>query len=140
MPKFLAAKMGDACGLQAKSRVVRGGCGLMARCLIVPTFSLAKGKVLDSVLDVEPLESKLDVDSLRLARNNGEQDESGLHTPLPSQAEDEPRVGSLLEWTGDPGAGDGGVRSAHSCISASSRDSSLISSSGECLFDERDKD
>lgn len=35
--------------------------------MIVPTFSLAKGRVLESTLDVEAFDSKLVVDSLRLS-------------------------------------------------------------------------
>lgn len=39
-----------------------------ARCLIVPTFSLANGKVLESVEEDDVVDSKLVVDSLRLSR------------------------------------------------------------------------
>lgn len=41
-----------------------------ARDLIVPTFSLANGNVFESTLDVEMLESKLVVESLRFSLVN----------------------------------------------------------------------
>ena len=55
------------CPSSASNACTIDGLTAAARCFIVPTFSLAKGRVLESVLEDEVVDSKLVVDSLRLS-------------------------------------------------------------------------